>query len=94
MIYDIIRQIRDHPLIERAMATGEENPQETQEPRLLRCSDCGKELEYWDDVYIWFEDRLCEDCCKESLLGSFSVKEIAKAMNIETKTAGDVLYGF
>lgn len=49
----------------------------------FRCDWCGEVIK--DDAYSWDGDCICERCCLKAIMENFTVKEIARALDISVK---------
>lgn len=77
--------IPEHPEIACALATG--YPKPPKEPGPVNCTDCGLELTGADNVFIYDNEPLCENCCRDRIEEEFDMSHIAKALGIAVKEA-------
>lgn len=75
----------EHPVITRTERTGYPSP--IKEHKTI-CERCGTELRSRDLVFTFDGQEMCEDCVKQCVEDSYSLSEIAEALNIPARFAG------
>lgn len=56
--------------------------------KLPHCERCGEELVGYEKIFTFDGQEMCSECAKECIEDSYSLSEIAEALNIPARFAG------
>lgn len=82
-----MNEIFEHPQISRALLTG--YPEEEPEP--VRCEDCGEQITADEKVFLFDDEAVCENCCRDRIEDNFDIEDLARALNITVKSMDNYL---